>query len=156
MFAAPRFIAIDDNALHLQAIVKTLQGLGTPCFGIHYDVSTELHAKHFLGVRCLFMDLHLTTGIASTDENTHYGIISGILDANISRTGGPFVLIVWTEHAQLCAGLQDYLDTHLVGDQAHARPLAVLGLPKASFINAADGSALDPGKLEDEVRKLVE
>ncbi len=156
MFAAPRFVAIDDNALHLQAIVKTLQGLGTPCFGIHYDVSTELHAKHFLGVRCLFMDLHLTTGIASTDENTHYGIISGILDANISPTGGPFILIVWTEHAQLCAGLQDYLDTHLVGDQAHARPLAVLGLAKASFINAADGSALDPGKLEEEVRKLVE
>lgn len=156
MFAAPRFIAIDDNPLHLEALVKTLQALGTPCFGIHYDVSTELLAKHFLGVRCLFMDLHLTTGVASSDEKTHYGVISGILDANISAVGGPFILIVWTEHAQLCAGLQEYLDTHLVGEQAHARPLAVLGLPKASFINTKDGAVLEPGKLEEEVRKLVE
>jgi hypothetical protein len=156
MFAAPRFIAIDDKLSHLQAIVTTLQGLGTSCFGIHYDVSTELHPKHFLGVRGLFMDLHLTSGIVSTDDRNHYGIISGILDANICPTGGPFILIVWTEYPQQCAALQEYLDTHLIGDQAYARPLAILGLPKASFINVADGTALEPGKLEEEVRKLVE
>ena len=156
MFAAPRFIAIDDKLSHLQAIVATLQGLGTSCFGILYDVSTELHPEHFVGVRCLFMDLHLTSGIVSTDDRNHYGIISGILDANICCAGGPFILIVWTEYPQQCAELQNYLDTHLTGDQAYARPLAILGLPKASFINVADGTALEPGKLEREVRRLVE
>ncbi len=155
MFTAPRFIAIDDNPDHLTAIVKALQAIGTPCFGINYDGSTPVDASHFLRVRCLFTDLHLISGIASTNEHMHYALIAQILESSINRNGGPFILIVWTDFADRCGELTAYLESHLVGDHVHARPLAILGLPKGTFINPSDNTVVDPKKLEDAVRSVV-
>jgi hypothetical protein len=155
MFSPPRFIAIDNREDHLRAITRTLQEIGTPCFGIHYAVENPLDKSQFQGVRCLFMDLHLTIGIPLSDENLHYAIIADILEQNISPTGGPFILIVWTEHPNLCDGLRTYLDTHLDDKKAHARPLAVLDLSKEDFIIAGDGTVIDPAKLREKVQTLV-
>jgi hypothetical protein len=155
MFAAPRFIAIDDNEAHLNAITQTLQMIGTPCYAILYAPDYEFEAEHFQGARCIMVDLHLTSGILSTDENKHYALIANILEQNISPNGGPFILIVWTEYPQRCDGLRDYLNSHLDTSKPHARPLAVLPLPKANFINTGDGTVNDPVKLKDAVKKLV-
>jgi len=156
MFAAPRFIAIDDRKEHLEAIINTLQQMGTSCFGIHYDVADTFDPMIFLGVRCLFMDLHLTNGIPASDDNKHFAIIADILSSNISQSGGPFVLIVWTEYGHKCDELRLYLDTHLDAKQLQARPLAVLALPKERFINTGNGTITDAAKLKAEIKKLIE
>ena len=89
-------------------------------------------------MRCLFLDLHLVDGQAGTDQRRHYGVIASILEDNISQNGGPFILVIWTEHERFSNELRDYLDTNLDQTKPHARPLAVLGLAKERFINTGD------------------
>lgn len=87
IFSASRFVVVDDRLNHLRAITDTFQRLGTACIGVHYDPAQELNKDHFRGVRCLFMDLHLVDGQASTDERRHYAVIASILEDNICKNG---------------------------------------------------------------------
>ena len=155
IFSAPRFVVVDDKEHHLLAITRTFHQLGTPCLGIRYDPAQELNQLHFRGVRCLFIDLHLVDGQASTDERRHYGLIASILEDNISQDGGPFVLVVWTEHPHLSAELQDYLDKNLDATKPHTRPLAVLRLAKEKYINVEDGGANSPPELRQAVEQAI-
>lgn len=155
IFSAPRFVVVDDKEQHLLAITRTFHQLGTPCLGIRYDPAQELNQLHFRGVRCLFMDLHLVDGQASTDERRHYGLIASILEDNISQDGGPFVLVVWTEHPHLSAELQVYLDKNLDAAKPHTRPLAVLSLAKEKFINVEDGGINSPPELQQAVEQAI-
>ncbi len=155
IFSAPRFVVVDDREHHLQAITRTFQLLGTPCMGVRYDPSTELNHEHFRGVRCLFMDLHLVDGQASTDQRRHYGLIASILEDNINRNGGPFVLVVWTEHEHLSAELREYLDRGIDAEKPYARPLAVLSLAKEKFINVDDGTINNPEELRQAVQQSI-
>ena len=139
MFTPPRFVVVDDNAQHVSGILNALQALGTPGLGAIYDPETGLDSRHFEGVRALFMDLHLIESAATTDETRHYGTIVSILEASISPTGGPFILVIWTEHDQLIGELRNYLDTGLDPEKAYARPLAIVGLSKTEFINLETG-----------------
>ena len=139
MFAPPRFVVVDDNAKHVAGILDALQALGAPGLGVIYDPETGLDSRHFEGVRALLMDLHLIESAATTDETRHYATIVNILEANISPTGGPFILVIWTEHNQLIGELRDYLDAGLDAEKPYARPLAVVGLSKTEFINLETG-----------------
>lgn len=85
------------------------------------------------------MDLHLIDSAATTDEARHYGTIVSILEDSISPTGGPFILVVWTEHDQLIGELRDYLDTGLDPEKPYARPLAIVRLAKTEFIDLETG-----------------
>ncbi|MCD2323044.1 hypothetical protein LQ953_03325 [Sphingomonas sp. IC-56] len=152
MFAAPRFLAVDDKAEHLTAILETFQRLGAPCMGIQFDPAQPLERLSFRGVRALFLDLHLISGVKTTDDKQHYANIASILEDNISEIGGPFILILWTEHAQLATALNDYLDQSLDPDKPWCRPLAVMSLPKEKFINVGTGVT----EAADELRQAVE
>ncbi len=123
--------------------------------GVRYDPSTELNHEHFRGVRCLFMDLHLVDGQASTDQRRHYGLIASILEDNINRNGGPFILVVWTAHEHLSAELRDYLDQSIDAAKPHARPLTVLSLAKEKFINVDDGTIHNPEELRQAVQQSI-
>lgn len=155
IFSAPRFVVVDDKQHHLDAISSTLQRLGAPCLGVRYDGTEELESDHFRGVRCLFMDLHLIDGAASTDHRRHYGNIATILEDNISASGGPFILIVWTAHSDLEGELRDYLDVKIDAKKPHARPLAILGLAKEHFINLDDGTMTNAEGLRQAVLAAV-
>lgn len=155
IFSAPRFLVVDDKASHLHAIIRTFHQLGTSCMGIHYDPAEELNEAHFRGVRCLFMDLHLVDGQASTDERRHYALIADILENNINISGGPFVLVVWTEHPHLSMELKNYLDNNLDRVKPHARPLAVLSLAKEQFINVDSGETCNPRELRQAVEQAI-
>lgn len=155
IFSAPRFIVVDDKESHLQAITRTLQLLGAPCLGVRYDVTEELEADHFRGVRCLFMDLHLIDGVASTDHRRHFANIAGMLEDNISASGGPFILIVWSALQNLGDELRDYLDEKIDAEKPHARPLAVLSLAKERFIELDDGAITEPEALKKAVLGAV-
>lgn len=158
MFSAPRFVAIDDKAKHLSAIQKTLEALGSPCLPILYDAAMEFDAAHFRGVRALFIDLHLLEGVATTDDRRHFAQVAQILESNISENGGPFVLIVWTEHPQHQKELVRYLEDYLDKTKPHARPLQILCLAKQIFLDLATGDIKDSAALraavEDTVKKI--
>jgi hypothetical protein len=155
IFSAPRYIVVDDKIQHLRAITQTFESLGSACLGVRYDPASELKKEYFRGVRCLFMDLHLLEGQAGTDNRRHYALIASILEENISSSGGPFILVVWTEHAQYCDELRVYLDTSIGSDSSHARPLAVLGMPKDRFINTSNGDVLKLSDLQNAIQAAL-
>ena len=154
MFTPPRFVLVDDRPEHLTAIQNVFQKLGTPCLGIAYDPKGELEARSFSGVRALFLDLHLVDPAPTRDKTPHFAVIAGILEDNISPVGGPFVLVVWTEHEDSVGQLTEYLDDSLDPEKPHARPLAIINLPKSRFINVDTGKPLE-GRT-DELRDAVE
>lgn len=153
IFSAPRFVVVDDKIKHLEAIVQAFQQLGSPCIGIQYKPEEDLDPNVFRGVRVLFLDLHLVDGIAKTDNRSHYAQIAAILEDKISANGGPFILVLWTEHDQHAKELTEYLDSGLDKAKPHARPLAVLPLAKGAFIN--DETVTDPVKLRKAVSEAV-
>ncbi len=155
IFSAPRFVVVDDKETHLRAISETFQRIGTPCIGILYDSSQELDQNLFRGVRCLFMDLHLVGGQASTDEKRHFALIASLLEDNINKNGGPFILIVWTAHEHLSDGLREYLDSSIAPEKPYARPLAVLSLAKEKFIDVDNGDIINPETLRNSVRETI-
>lgn len=155
IIAAPRFIAVDDNKEHLRAITDTLSQLGAPCIGIHYDPSNDIRSDFFRGVRCLFMDLHLIDSAKGSDNKRHYAVVTSLLEDNIGEQSGPYILIVWTEHEHLSAGLKDYIYEHIDEEKKHAIPLAVLALDKTKFINTEDGTVKDAESLRSAVFETV-
>ena len=150
MFTLPRFVVVDDNPDHLTAILDVFQELGIPCLGITYDSEEGLGKQNFEGVRVLFMDLHLIPSVTTTDKNPHFGAIASLLEGNISPVGGPFILVVWTEHVDEVEGLRAYLDNPdtINPKKPYARPLAIISLSKVSFIHASTGEPR-AGKADD-------
>ena len=144
MFIPPRFVVVDDKPDHLTAVLGVFQELGTPCLGITYDPERDLDRRNFESVRALFLDLHLTDLAATTDKRRHFAIIASLLEDNISPVGGPFILVVWTEHEDEVAELSAWLDEAGAIDSGkpHARPLAIIGLPKGQFIDVNTGEPL--------------
>ncbi len=147
IFTSPRFVVVDDDSRHLNAILNVFQELGTPCLGVTYQPE-GLDKANFEGVRALFLDLHLIDHTPTTDDKQHFAHIAGLLQDNISRSGGPFVLVVWTAHEQSVEPLKTYLD-EAIDEASPARPLAIVSLPKDQFINVGTG-----GVLADKARDL--
>lgn len=149
MFPPPRFVVVDDNPKHLKAILRAFQTLRAPCLGVVYDPEHELEKQSFEGVRVLFLDLHLTDLAATTDETRHFATIASILEKIISPSGGPFVLVVWTEHEDSIQNLVQYLNESLDSTKPYIHPLAITGLSKRQFIS------LETGKASEEQAKML-
>lgn len=141
MFLPPRFVAVDDKLDHLTAIRDAFQSQGADCLCLHFDPEHELAASAFLGVRALFIDLHLTAGTTTSDNRQHFGVIAALLESVISATGGPFVLVLWTEHPTLKDELREYLDQSIAAEAVYARPVAVAAIDKTTYIDLGSGKA---------------
>ena len=155
MFTPPRFIVIDDNPSHLNAILDAFQDIGTPCLGVTYDPEHGLTQKHFSGVRALFIDFHLVSQLPATDETANFAVIAQILEDIISPTGGPFILVIWTQHDKSVPGLAEYLEDPNSSLPPSARPLAILSLPKDQFITLNTGVARDTDRLRAEIERAI-
>ena len=141
MFLPARFVVIDDNPKHLSAIQDVFRVLGTACLAVVFDAERGLDSLRFEGVRGLFLDLHLVDSTVTTDETRHFATIADILETCISPAGGPFVLVVWTEHDQHVQDLMKYLDESLT--KPYARPVAITALSKGRFIEMESGRTLE-------------
>lgn len=155
MFSAPRFVAIDDKTAHLSAIQKTVETLGSTCLPLLYSAETAFDPADFRGVRVLFVDLHLLEGIKASNDRRHFAQMASILEDNISEHGGPFVLIIWTEHPQHQNDLVEYLENNLDPEKPYVRPLQVLCLAKQTFLDLATGAVKNPEALRAEVEKTI-
>ncbi|MGO7438271.1 hypothetical protein ACC674_06280 [Rhizobium ruizarguesonis] len=153
MFTPSRFVVVDNEKAHLQAIGEAFQALGISSVGIHYGGGPAIVKEHFGGVRVLFMDLHLNSGAVGTDDKAHFGTIASILEDNISETGGPFILVLWTQHPQKAAELTQYLEKAIA--LPHARPLAVLAFDKNQYIAIDTGAPIDPEKMRQALKEQL-
>lgn len=134
-----RLVALDDREDHLEAIQKAFRAEGGDCHCVRFDPEAELSTAVFSGVRVLFIDLHLTAGTTTSDNKAHYANIAGILEKVISPTGGPFILVLWTEHPQTRDELRQYLDQNIDPEKPHARPITVLAIDKTTYIDIGTG-----------------
>ena len=150
----PRIIAIDDKPEHLAPILEAFQDLGAPCLGLLYDPQRGLESRHFRGVRVLVIDLNLMPYPMPTNAAPQFSAIASILDSTIHEHGGPFVLVIWTEHDDRVAELIEYLDDPEV-IRPYARPLAIVGLPKSQFIDLTSGSVPSLNHLENAIQEEV-
>lgn len=141
MFTPGRYVAIDDNRDELRLLVDALHELGAPCVGIHYKPDKGVDAAKLRGVRILFLDLHLLGGMQGADDAMTFEVIRELLDTGITPDAGPYVIVLWTSHAEKREPFQQYLVERL--DRLKL-PLAILSLDKKKYLGGgkADGEAL--------------
>ncbi|MDB5526053.1 MAG: hypothetical protein JWM58_3816 [Rhizobium sp.] len=138
MFSFGRYVVVDDNKDEMRLLVEALHGDGTPCVGALYDPGAgDLKPEHFSNVRLLFLDLHLVPG-QGTNPNARYSLLAGLLEGNISTTGGPYIVVLWTSHPEECAAFADYVEQKV---SAAKRPLVVLQLDKNSYLGVENAGA---------------
>ncbi|KAB2693080.1 hypothetical protein [Brucella intermedia] len=148
---------MDDREDHLEAIQKAFRAEGGICHCVRYDPEAELSIAVFSGVRVLFIDLHLTAGTTSSDNKAHYANIANILEQVISPIGGPFILVLWTEHPQTRDELRLYLDQSIDVEKPHARPITVLAIDKTSYIDIGTGQPkAEAPSLQEALKAAVE
>lgn len=149
MFTPPRFVVIDDDENHLDAIVATIQSLGSVCARVHYSAEVDVPAELFTAVRTIFIDLQLLNRSASSDFRPHYAEIQRILGNVIRADGGPYLLVVWTDKPEQVAELGDYLETPFFTEKPFARPIAIVPLSKTDYIDLGTGHQTAGNLLED-------
>ncbi len=138
MFGPIRAVAVDDEQSHLLAITTGLSASGIPCMGYWYD--KEAHSLRpepdegglpFL--RLVFMDLNLEELGGVPDAATLCGNVMPVLKQLISKNGGPYSLIFWTQIGTKVEEVRKLLYERLEGIPF---PMAVVELPKGKFIGA--------------------
>lgn len=131
MLPNSRFVLIDDKQTHLDVLKNAFHQLHTDCQAVIYDPHIGIGDRCFPGMRVLFIDLHLTSDGTSTDTKQHFGTILQILDQCTQPDTGPYVLVLWTSHADEVGGLKDYIDAQKPKSFApEKRPVAITSLNK--------------------------
>jgi hypothetical protein len=136
MFGPIRAVAIDDEPGHLLAITTGLSASGIPCMGYWYDKDAHtLRPEPDEGglpfLRLVFMDLNLEELGGVPDAATLCGNVMPVLKQVISKHGGPYSLIFWTQIGTKVEEVRKLLYERLEGIPF---PLAVVELPKGKFI----------------------
>lgn len=149
MFTPPRFVVIDDDPNHLDAIVASIQSLGSVCARVHYSPAQDIPKELFTAVRAIFIDLQLQDRAASSDFNRHYAEIQRILGNVIQPTGGPYILVVWTDKPERVTELQAYLEKKFFADKPYTKPIAMVPLSKTDYISIETGQQTAGNLLED-------
>lgn len=136
-----RAVAIDDEPSHLLAITTGLSASGIPCMGFWFDRDTnELLPKPADGglpfLRLIFMDLNLAElGGVPEPANLCAGVMS-VLKQLVSKSGGPYLLVFWTQVGSRVAEVKRMLYERLEKVEQIPCPLAVVELDKGPFIVA--------------------
>jgi hypothetical protein len=148
MFTPPRFVVIDDDQKHLDAIVNTIQSLGSVCARVHYKPEQDVPKELFTAVRAIFIDLQLQDRSASSDFNRHFAEIQRILGNVIQPTGGPYILVVWTDKPERVTELQAYLEKKFFVEKPYTKPIVIVPLSKNDYISIETGEQTEGNLLE--------
>ena len=154
MFVPPRFIVIDDKIAHAQAIAACVQELGSSCATVLYSVEQDVPKDVFVGARVIFMDLQLLDSAAG-DFRRHYAEIQRILGQVITSSGGPYMLVLWTDAPERADELQRYLEEHLFAASPYARPVSLLALSKTDYIDLDTGVPTNSAELGRKIREDI-
>ncbi|MDY1006085.1 hypothetical protein [Curtobacterium sp. CFBP9011] len=149
MFTPPRFVVIDDNQNHLDAIVTAIQSLGSVSARVHYTPEQDVPKELFSAVRAIFIDLQLQDRAASSDFNRHFAEIQRILGSVIQPTSGPYILVVWTDKPERVAELEIYLGKKFFVEKPYIKPIVIVPLSKTKYINDDTGEHTSGDLLQD-------
>lgn len=148
-------MVVDDKREHLDAIVQALAASGASTLAIKYEPGEGLRASDFVGVRCLFLDLQLLSNARTSDYAQHFAFVQQLLEENISVSGGPYVLVLWTSHAEQATALSAYLETNFAQEKGYARPLVILPLPKTDYIDLDTGTPRELSSLVEAINSRL-
>ncbi len=144
---APRVIAIDDEAKHLEGLVRGLNRYGVACLPVHFtgepDIATCSH------VRVIFADLHIT-GASPGDHAQDFGAIGGLIQETI-QPSGPYFIVLWTMYPDQADKLNIHLAERL---QNVTKPITVQALDKKEYLNP-EGDVKEPKTLVEAIGKIV-
>jgi len=139
MFGPIRAVAIDDEPGHLLAITTGLSACGIPCMGYWYDRDTsELRPTPPEGglpfLRLVFMDLNLAVLGGVPETANLCAVVMHVLKQLISKDGGPYLLVFWTQVSGKVPEVERMLYQRLEDIEGIHCPIAVVELPKGQFI----------------------
>ena len=97
MIPQPSIVATDDNEQHLGAIVRCIQKMGAACLPLPFTDGDVQLGRALNAVRLLFFDLHYVPGTPAGPAL--YAIAAGVLERVVRPGNGPYVLIIWSSHA---------------------------------------------------------
>lgn len=150
MFTPSRYIVIDDDRDELRELVDALHQLGAPAIGIHYDAAKGVKPELLAGARVLFLDLHLIGGVQIGDQKKAFDVIINLLEVGIGPASGPYVVVLWTKHAEQQAEFEAHMVDRLSPEK---RPLAVLHLDKNNYLKPNE--SVDGARLRDDITKAI-
>jgi hypothetical protein len=150
MFTPSRYIVIDDNLDELRELVDALHHMGAPAIGIHYDAAKGVKPELLAGARVLFLDLHLIGGVQIGDQKKAFDVVINILEEGIGPASGPYVVVLWTKHAEQHAEFEAHLIDRLSPEK---RPLAILHLDKNDYLRA--GQKVDGDRLRKDITAAI-
>ena len=135
--APPRIVAVDNDACHLTALLKAFQRLGMPCLRIRRDRPRTPNWRAFERRFWTCTDeLGVRTG-SGAGAVRHYAVIAGLLQKCTKPTGGPFILVIWTQYPEQVDGLRKYPDKTQPSRASSAA--CGVGLSKHEFIDIDSG-----------------
>jgi len=139
MFGPVRAVAIDDEPSHLLAITTGLTANGIPCMGYWYDRdANELRpqppADGLPFVRLVFMDLNLAEQAGLPDTASLCSGVIDVLKQIISKDGGPYLLVFWTQVGTRVDDVRAMLYERLEEAAGVPCPIAVVELSKRPFL----------------------
>ncbi len=138
MFTPGRYVVVDDQRSELRVLVETLHDMNAPCLGMLMVPERGLADRCLEGVRILFMDLHLQGAAVGGAGAANYALIADILERCTVPASGPYILVLWTNHAEEKKAFSDYI---LKAVPVAHLPLAVLSLDKRRYL-APEGNDL--------------
>lgn len=155
MFLQSRFVVVDDKAEHLMGIRDTLGSLRYDCHTILYDDEEVEDWSPFPGLRILFIDKNLRTGVTvgGADKNA-FATIADVIQRVVDPNGGPYGLILWAEEPDLDE-FKKFLNERFSAENPNLVPVFCDQLTKAEYIDTTNGAVKDHEKFKKDIVEKV-
>lgn len=151
MFLQSRLAVVDDRAEHLSGLKEILNSLNLDCHSKLYDEETVADWEPLPGVRIIFIDKNLRTGVTmGGGEQNAFAAIVEVLEKLVDPSSGPYGLVLWAEQPQL-EELKTFLFERLGEDRPELLPVFCEQLRKTDYINTGTGAVVDAEKLKVDI-----
>jgi hypothetical protein len=147
MFLHSRFVIVDDKLEHLGGLKNALDTLRLDCHTRLYDVETVVDWPKLPGIRILFIDKNLRTGVTMGGGSPDtFSAIAEVIQTIVCPDSGPYGLVLWADEPEL-EELQRFLFERLTDVDPRLIPVFFAELRKGDYIQA-NGDVTDAGKLQ--------
>jgi hypothetical protein len=147
MFLHSRFVIVDDKSEHLGGLKNALDTLRLDCHTKLYDVETIVDWPKLPGIRILFIDKNLRTGVTmGGGSQDTFSAIAEVIQTIICPDSGPYGLVLWADEPELEA-LRLFLFERLSAIDPRLIPVFFAELRKGDYIHA-NGDVIDAEKLK--------
>lgn len=145
-----KVLIIDDKYEEALPLIRILGRKNIPY--LYYEGKSEnLPAEQIKGIRFIFLDIQL---VSTHDNKTMASSISVVIQKILSPDNGPFTILFWTKHNEVCKFVIDNLK------KINFFPIGFLNLEKSDykFFDEKSNEEFDYDKLlqklKDELQKI--